>query len=341
MFVGPRESYDITAHPRTPDGAGHGGQLRGLRGLRYAAEDIARAVECGIRSFLIADLGLLALVNELQRGGELPSSVVWKVSVMLAPSNPLALRELERVGASTVNVPSDMTVDTLRQMRAATTLPIDLYVESPDGLGGVVRGDELGDLVRAGAPLYAKFGLRNSRMIYPSGLHLVNEACAIAREKVHRAAAALEWVSRLSPGLVQSTPGRGRALGVPQPGNGRVDRMSPTKGGTVRRIISACAALAALAALAGAAFAAGGEPRQRHADALAQLRHRGERRRDEEPGRGVREAEPEHQDQRRQPARRQLLPAAAGGVDRPHRTRSLGSVDGALRHASTRSSCST
>jgi hypothetical protein len=216
LFVGPRESYDITAHPRTDDGSGHGGQSRGLRGLRYAVEDIARAVECGIRSFLIPDLGLLALVNELQRGGELPSTVVWKVSVMLAPSNPLALLELERVGASTVNVPSDMSIDTLREMRAATALPIDLYVESPDALGGVVRGDELGDLARAASPLYAKFGLRNSRMIYPSGLHLLDDACAIAREKVHRAAAALEWCNRLTPGLVQSGAGA-EGLGVPRP----------------------------------------------------------------------------------------------------------------------------
>jgi len=216
LFVGPRESYGISALPRTEDGVGHGGQSRGLNGLRYAVEDVARAAECGIRSFLIADLGLLALVNEMQRVGELPASVVWKVSVMLAPSNPLALRELERVGASTVNVPSDVSLETLRELRAATTLPIDLYVEAPDALGGVVRGDELGDLVRAGAPLYAKFGLRNSRMIYPSGLHLVEEACAIAREKVHRAAAALEWVDRLSPGLTQSAPGA-EGLGIPQP----------------------------------------------------------------------------------------------------------------------------
>jgi hypothetical protein len=216
LFVGPRESYDITAHARTSDGAGHGGQARGRRGLRYAVEDIARAAECGIRGFLIADLGLLALVNELQRAGELPASIVWKVSVMLAPSNPLALRELERVGASTINVPSDVSLETLGELRAATALPIDLYVESPDSLGGIVRGDELGDLVRVGAPLYAKFGLRNARNIYPSGRHLVEEARAIAREKVHRAAAALEWVNRLHPGLVQSAPGAD-GLGVPQP----------------------------------------------------------------------------------------------------------------------------
>jgi hypothetical protein len=216
LFVGPREGYDIGAHARTADGSAHAGQLRGLRGLRYAAEDVSRAVEAGIRSFLVADLGLLALLTEMQRAGELPGEVVWKISVMMAPSNPLALRELERLGASTANIPSDVTVEQLRELRAAVSLPLDLYVESPDSLGGVVRGDELGDLVAAGAPLYAKFGLRNARMIYPAGVHLVQEACAIAREKVHRAAAALEWLDRLSPELVQSEPGA-TGLGVPRP----------------------------------------------------------------------------------------------------------------------------
>jgi hypothetical protein len=215
LFVGPREGYDVGGHARSSDGQAHAGQLRGLRGLRYAAEDVARAAECGIRSFLIADLGLLVLVNDLQRTGALPEEIVWKVSVMMAPSNPLALRELERLGASTANVPSDMTVAQLRELRAASALPLDLYVESPDALGGVVRGDELGDLVTAASPLYAKFGLRNSRAIYPSGAHLVDEARAIAREKVHRAAAALEWLQRLAPQLVQSEPGA-VGLGLPR-----------------------------------------------------------------------------------------------------------------------------
>ncbi|MHB8468295.1 MAG: hypothetical protein ACYDCH_00860 [Gaiellaceae bacterium] len=207
LFVGPREGFDVGAHARTEDGSVHFGQVRGLRGLRYAAEDVARAVECGIRGFLVADRGLLALLTEMQREGELPDEIVWKVSVLMAPSNPLGLRELERLGASTANIPSDVTVEQLAELRASSSLPLDLYVESPDALGGVVRGNELGDLVRAGAPLYAKFGLRNARMLYPSGAHLVDDACAIARAKVHRAAAALEWLDRLAPGLVQSGPG--------------------------------------------------------------------------------------------------------------------------------------
>jgi hypothetical protein len=214
LFVGPREGFDVGAHARSQDGAAHAGQARGIRALRYAAEDVGRAVEAGIRSFLVADLGLLALLVEMQSAGELPGDLVWKVSVLMAPSNPLSLAGLGRLGATTVNIPSDVTVFQIAELRAASALPLDLYVESPDGLGGVVRGNELADLVAVGAPLYAKFGLRNSRALYPSGQHLVAEACAIAREKVHRAAVALEWLQRLGPELVQSAQGA-PDLGLP------------------------------------------------------------------------------------------------------------------------------
>lgn len=228
LFVGPRERYGPGAHPRSPDGAAHGDQVRGVRQLRYALEDVRRAVEQGIRSFLVADLGLLRAVTAAQARGDLPAGIVWKVSAAMAPSNPLALRVLEELGGSeagagaagwggiTVNIPSDVTVAELADMRAASGVPLDLYVESPDALGGIVRGHELGDLIAAGAPLYAKFGLRNAAGVYPSGRHLEAVAAANCVEKVHRAAAALEWLDRLSPGLVQSKPGAA-GLGVPVP----------------------------------------------------------------------------------------------------------------------------
>ena len=207
LFVGPREGYGLGAHARSADGVGHAGQIRGVRGLSYAIEDVARAVEAGIRSFLIADTGLLVLLRDMQATGELPADCGWKISVAMAPSNPAALVVLAGLGATTINIPSDVTVAELVEMRAATSLPIDLYVESPDSLGGVVRGNELADLVLAGAPLYAKFGLRNSRPLYPAGEHLYDEAIAIARAKVARAAVALEWLARLDPGLAQSVAG--------------------------------------------------------------------------------------------------------------------------------------
>jgi hypothetical protein len=216
LFVGPREEFDVGNHSRAHDGGILHGRQRGMRQLSYALEDITRAVECGIRGFLIADLGLLRLVSDLQRTGGLPDDVVWKISAVLAPSNPLALRILADLGATTVNIPSDMTLGQLAEMRSATDLPLDLYVESPDAMAGVVRGHEAAALASVGAPLYVKFGLRNSRPLYPSGTHLVQEAAAIAREKVHRAAVAQEWIDRLSTGLIQSAAGA-PGLGIPRP----------------------------------------------------------------------------------------------------------------------------
>ena len=216
LFVGPREEWDIGRAAASADGGVFSGRLRGTRQLRYAVDDVLRAVEQGIRGFLIADVGLLQLVREMQAAGQLPGAIVWKVSAVLAPSNPLAFQVLERLGGSTINVPSDLTLGQVAEMRAVSALPIDLYVETPDAMGGVVRGHEAADLISVAAPMYVKFGLRNSRLLYPSGLHLAAEAAAIAREKVRRAQIALEWVARSGLELCQSCP-NAPGLGVPEP----------------------------------------------------------------------------------------------------------------------------
>jgi hypothetical protein len=216
LFVGPREEWDVGRVAHSGDGPSRAGLIRGARQLRYAIDDVLRGVEHGIRGFLVADTGLLELLAEMQSGGEIPASVVWKVSAMLAPANPLTVAQLERLGASTINVPADITLGQLAEMRSATTLPLDLYVEAPTGMGGVVRGQETGDLVAVASPMYVKFGLRNSRPLYPSGLHLVDEAAVIAREKVHRARVALEWMEDSGLDLRQSKPGAA-GLGVPEP----------------------------------------------------------------------------------------------------------------------------
>jgi hypothetical protein len=214
LFTGPREEWGIAAMSRADDGGFLHGSVRGLRQLRYAVDDVLRSIDCGIRSFLIADLGLLDVLVDAQRKGKIPAEVVWKGSVLCAPSNPAALTLLERLGTTTVNLPTDMSTHELAEMRAVTTAPLDLYVESPDSMGGVVRGEQLADLIRITRPLYAKFGLRNSVGLYPSGLHLVDQAAVIAREKVRRASIALEWAERCGGGFIQ-TIGAATDLGIP------------------------------------------------------------------------------------------------------------------------------
>jgi hypothetical protein len=216
LFIGPREEWGVGAMSRGPEAAALGGSVRGMRQLRYAVEDSLRAIECGIRGLLIADLGLLHVLSEAKQTKQIPGNVVLKLSVMKAPSNPATLKLLESIGVDTVNLPTDLTLNELYEMRSVTDLPLDLYVEAPDGLGGVVRGNEVADLIAVSSPLYVKFGLRNSRGIYPSGLHLENDAIAIGREKVRRARTSLEWLKRDGRNLKQSLP-NAIGIGVPKP----------------------------------------------------------------------------------------------------------------------------
>jgi len=195
LFVGPREEWGLGAQSRAGDGATMNG---------------------GIRGFLVADLGLQRVLADAQKDGEIPAEVVWKMSAVVAPSNPITLQLIAELGASTINLPSDLTLGELAEMRAVTDLPLDLYVEAPDAMGGVVRGEQLADLVAVSAPLYAKFGLRNAKPLYPAGLHLEADAILIAREKVHRAQVAIEWMARADSTAKQSGPGAA-GLGVPAP----------------------------------------------------------------------------------------------------------------------------
>ncbi|MGB8196017.1 MAG: hypothetical protein WCF25_03315 [Acidimicrobiales bacterium] len=216
LFVGPRQEYGVGGSVRSPDGLMLAGQLRGLDQLRYAIDDILRAVDAGIRGFLIPDRGLLQIVKSMVDSRELPSSIVWKISAVLAPSNPVAFAQLAAMGGTTINVPSDVTLEELAELRAANPAPIDLYLEAPDALGGMVRGNELAEIALVAAPLYAKFGLRNARMVYPAGEQNVNDVVANVREKVRRAALALEFLDASAVDLSISKPGAD-GIGVPEP----------------------------------------------------------------------------------------------------------------------------
>ena len=94
-----------------------------------------------------------------------------------------------------------VTMPMLAALRRVTERPLDLYIEAPDDLGGFVRTYDVPDVVRAAAPVHLKFGLRNARSVYPSGVHLEDVAIAQAREKVRRAALAERLLRELAPEL--------------------------------------------------------------------------------------------------------------------------------------------
>ena len=119
----------------------------------------------------------------MKKRGDLPGGLIVKTSVMMAPANPASARVLEDLGATTINVPSDLTLPQLAAIRAAVDAPLDLYVEAPDNIGGFIRYYETPEFIRAGAPLYVKLGLKNAPDIYPSGTHIEPAAIALSRER--------------------------------------------------------------------------------------------------------------------------------------------------------------
>ena len=199
LFVGPRASWETGATAISGAGKVLGAQHRGQDQLAYALEDVLRGVELGLRGVLVADTGLLWVIRDLKEKGELPEDLVVKVSVQLAAANAAAVKAMEGLGAGTYNVPTDLSLAQLAAIRAATSLPLDVYVEVPDDFGGFVRHYEIPDLVRVTSPVVVKFGLRNAPNIYPSGTHLEATAIALARERVRRAEIGLAMLKRYYP----------------------------------------------------------------------------------------------------------------------------------------------
>lgn len=207
LFVGPRATFDIGAQAYAAAGKSLGLSLRGSDQLAYAIEDVRHAVELGIRSVLVSDIGLLAVLSKMKASGDLPGELILKTSVMMAPANAASARVLEDLGATTVNVPSDLTLPQLASIRSAIDAPIDLYVEAPDNIGGFVRHYEVPEFIRVGAPLYVKLGLKNAPDIYPSGMHIEATAVALSKERVRRARLVLDKVRRYAPDLeISSIP---------------------------------------------------------------------------------------------------------------------------------------
>jgi hypothetical protein len=185
LFLGPRGSWDIGGQAKVS--AAVGGVARGNAMVAASLCDAYRAVELGVRSLLVGDLGVLELLGLLKKEGELPADLVLKTSVLMPLPNAPTAALYERLGATSLNVSTDLPIEVLAEIRAVTTVPIDMYIEVPDDQGGHVRFYDVPDVVRVAAPVYLKMGLRNSPNIYPVGAHLAATAEALGRERVRRA----------------------------------------------------------------------------------------------------------------------------------------------------------
>jgi hypothetical protein len=140
----------------------------------------------------------------MKQAGEMSADLIIKGSVMLGACNPASIRLLEERGMTTFNTPTDLSLAHLAAIRAVVDMPLDIYIEVPDDIGGFIRHYEIAEIVRVCAPVYLKFGLRNAPNIYPSGTHLEATAVALTRERVRRAKLGVDLLHRLDPDTVMS-----------------------------------------------------------------------------------------------------------------------------------------
>jgi Peptidase family U32 len=214
LFARPCAGWGVSATARSAAGGGFAATAHGQDQVAAVLDDVVRAADRGIRSVLISDVGVLSAFGKLRDRGHLPADMQAKVSVMLPVTNAATARLLEELGADTLNIATDLSLGQIAAIRAAVDIPLDVYVEAPDNLGGFVRHHELPKLIEVAAPVYVKFGLRNAPDVYPAGTHLEATTVALTRERVRRARLGLDLLERCGADEPTSKP---RAAGLALP----------------------------------------------------------------------------------------------------------------------------
>jgi hypothetical protein len=209
LSIGPRAIYDTGGFVRSPNGRRIGYRLRGMESVVRAVEEVRRVADLGARGLVVYDEGLLLLLHRLREAGELPASMVFKVSVHMGCSNPLSARVYEGLGADTINPVPDLDLGMLGAMRAAVSCPLDLFSDTAEEAGGLLRTHEVPDFVRVAAPIYLKCGaisqLRQNHL--PTDAEL--------RERIRQTACVVEMLARHDLADAQVGPTE-RTLAVPE-----------------------------------------------------------------------------------------------------------------------------
>lgn len=207
MTPAPTRAWDTGRQIATPEGYVSGLRTRGSDNLRYVLSDIYRSIEAGIRGFLVVDEGLLWLLCEMRKAGELPKKIVFKVSVFAGHGNAAGAKLLENIGANTFNPLADLTLPMMASIRKSVKIPLDLYVILVDAMGGFNRSWEAAEMARVASPCYFKFepGASEASIYKPYVTESFHEG--LVREKVKMAKILTELMQRQNPAVTCSDMG--------------------------------------------------------------------------------------------------------------------------------------
>ncbi len=220
MTPGPRSAWDTGRQLVTPEGGLSGLRFRGSDQLSYVVAEILRCIDFGFRGFLTIDEGLLWLLNELKRRGDIPQDVVLKVSIFAGHGSAAGARVLQALGAGTFNPVGDLPLPQLASIRQAVDLPLDLHIMLSDSFGGFNRFYEGAEMARVCSPCYFKIEPGASLVAGPGAIYKpwvgADFHAQFAREKVKHAQIIHELIQATNPALKLSPVGS-PDLAIPKP----------------------------------------------------------------------------------------------------------------------------
>jgi hypothetical protein len=208
---GPRSGWDTGRQLVTPEGGMSGLRYRGSDQLANVVAEYLRCIDLGFRGFLCIDEGLLWLVDRLKQNGDIPSDVVFKVSIYAGHASAAGGRVLQELGASTFNPLGDLSLPQLASIRQAIEIPMDLHIMLADSFGGFNRFYEGAEMARTCAPCYFKIEPGPALVAGPGALYkpwTSPELLATqAREKVKYAQVIHQLIQATYPHLRLSAHG--------------------------------------------------------------------------------------------------------------------------------------
>lgn len=209
LSIGPRATYDTSATRLSTQGVRIGYRLRGMEQVVRAAEDVKRIAEIGGRGVLVYDEGMLWVLNEMRKAGELPANMHFKLSAHCGQGNPASFKVLEMLGADSINPVRDLSLPMIAALRAAVNVPLDVHTDNPPGSGGFIRVYEAPEMVRVASPLHLKAG--NSVISGHGELTSANDGVNMAKQ----VAIVKEMMERYYPEAIQSKAGT-PDMGIPE-----------------------------------------------------------------------------------------------------------------------------
>lgn len=215
MVPGQRPQWEVGKQSTSQEGSLSGLRLRGQDSIKYYLSDIFRALDQGIRGFLVWDEGVLSVLNELRQKEVIPKETIYKISILAGHGNAAGARLLQELGANSFNPVNDLTVPMYASIRQMTDLPMDIHVSNFDSFGGQTRFWEMPEIVVAASPCYLKLepGPSMAAMARP-WLSEDNLSYSI-RQKVKSAKTTVEIIQDTYPELKLSEP-KCSGLAIPE-----------------------------------------------------------------------------------------------------------------------------